>query len=101
MRRLLSIRLALIGILALAAFPCLADEVAVLKNGFSITHHRREIVGDLTRLYITPDGASFVDVPTADIEHFEAAPAPPVVPAQPFARTSQRSSSPAAARIPP
>jgi soluble lytic murein transglycosylase-like protein len=60
--------------LAIFALPCFAGEVAVLKNGFSIRHERREIVGDITRLYVTADGSSFVDVPTADIEHFEAAP---------------------------
>jgi hypothetical protein len=59
---------------ALAALPCFAGEVAVLRNGFSIRHERREVVGDTTRLYLTADGSSFVDVPTADIEHFEAAP---------------------------
>jgi hypothetical protein len=96
MKKLLSIRFALIAILALAALPCLADEVAVLKNGFSITHNRREIVGDLTRLYITADGASFIDVPTTDIEHFEAAPDPPVAPIQQFARASQRTAPNAA-----
>ena len=100
MRQSLSIRFALLAILALAALPCLADEIAVLKNGFSITHHRREIVGDLTRLYITADGASFVDVPTADIEHFEAAPDLLATPAQPFARASQRSASPLAFQTP-
>jgi hypothetical protein len=65
------------GALALASFalPCLADEVAVLKNGFSVRHERRVVVGDVTRLYVT--GASFVDVPTAEIEHFEAAPEEP------------------------
>jgi len=63
--------------LAVAAFPCFAGEVAVLKNGFAIKHERREIVGDLTRLYVSADGSSFVDVPTADIEHFEAAPEEP------------------------
>jgi soluble lytic murein transglycosylase-like protein len=65
------------AILAIA-LPCLADEVAVLKNGFSIRHQRREVVGDITRLYVTGDGASFVDVPTAEIEHYEAAPDMPV-----------------------
>jgi Transglycosylase SLT domain len=64
--------------LAVAALPCFAGEVAVLKNGFAIKHERREIVGDLTRLYVSADGSSFVDVPTADIEHFEAAPEEPV-----------------------
>jgi Transglycosylase SLT domain len=63
--------------LFLAALPCFAGEVAVLKNGFAIKHERREIVGELTRLYVSADGSSFVDVPTADIEHFEAAPEEP------------------------
>jgi membrane-bound lytic murein transglycosylase MltF len=56
------------------SFPCLASDVAVLKNGFSIRHERREVVGEVTRLYVNADGSSFVDVPTANIEHFEAAP---------------------------
>ena len=60
--------------LAVAALPCFAGEVAVLKNGFSIRHERREVVGEVTRLYVSADGSSFVDVPTAEIEHFEAAP---------------------------
>src|ERR1700686_5015077 len=76
MRSLISfrLRLAVLVTLVIAALPCVAGEVAVLRNGFSIRHERREVVGDLTRLYVTADGSSFVDVPTADIEHFEAAP---------------------------
>jgi soluble lytic murein transglycosylase-like protein len=65
------------GIVALVvamALPCLADEIAVLKNGFSIRHARREVVGEITRLYVSKDGASFVDVPTAQLDHFEAVP---------------------------
>jgi soluble lytic murein transglycosylase-like protein len=65
----------IVAILAALTLPCLADEVAVLKNGFSIRHERREVVGEVTRLYLSSDGASFVDVPTADIEHYEEAPA--------------------------
>jgi hypothetical protein len=67
-------RLLLIAVFAVAALPCFAGEVAVLKNGFSIRHERREVVGDVTRLYVNQDGSSFVDVPTAEIEHFEASP---------------------------
>jgi hypothetical protein len=59
---------------ATMALPCFAGEVAVLKNGFSIKHERREVIGDITRLYVSKDGSSFVDVPTEQIEHFEAAP---------------------------
>ncbi len=72
--RSLPSRVAILAIFALAAFPCFAGEMAVLKNGFSIRHERREVVGDITRLYTTADGASFVDVPTASIEHYEPAP---------------------------
>ena len=55
----------------LAALPCFGAEVAVLKNGFSIKHQRHEVVGDLTRLYVSADGSSFVDVPTTEIDRFE------------------------------
>jgi hypothetical protein len=65
------------AIVAVVALPCLASEVAVLKNGFSIKYERREAVGDVTRLYLKADGSSFVDVPTAEIEHFETAPEEP------------------------
>ena len=75
MKRIRSVsRLGIIAILAVAALPCFATEVAVLKNGFSIRHERRETVGDVTRLYVNADGSSFVDVPTAQLDHFEAAP---------------------------
>lgn len=66
-----------IVLLVMGALPCSAAEVAVLRNGFTIKHERREILGDLTRLYVTPDGSSFIDVPTIEIEHFEAAPPEP------------------------
>jgi hypothetical protein len=76
MRRFLSIRVSVgaLVVWTLAALPCWGGEVAVLRNGFSIQHERHEVVGDVTRLYLSADGASFVDVPSADIEHFEAAP---------------------------
>jgi hypothetical protein len=64
----------MVALLAVTALPCFAEEVAVLKNGFSIRHERREIIGETTRLYTKVDGSSYVDVRTADIEHFEAAP---------------------------
>jgi len=67
-------RVLIAALLALAALPCVASEVAVLKNGFSIRYERREVVGSITRLYTTADGSSFVDVPTDNIEHYEAAP---------------------------
>jgi hypothetical protein len=67
-------RVVFIAFVAVVAIPCLADDLAILKNGFSIRHARREIVGDVTRLYVNRDGSSFVDVPTAQLDHFESAP---------------------------
>lgn len=64
--------------LVTAAVPCFAGQIAVLKNGFQIRHERREVVGDVTRLYVSADGSSFVDVPTAELDHFEGAPDVPV-----------------------
>jgi len=81
------------AVLTLAALPCFAGEVCVLKNGFSIRHERREVVGDVTRLYVTADGASFVDVPTSEIERFEAAPDLPPSPAL-LPASDQKSKSP-------
>jgi transglycosylase-like protein with SLT domain len=63
--------------LGFASLPCFATEVAVLKNGFSIRHERHDVVGEVTRLYTSADGSSFVDVPTAQLDHFETAPALP------------------------
>jgi soluble lytic murein transglycosylase-like protein len=38
-------------------------------------------------LYVTTDGSSFIDVPTVEIEHFEAAPPEPVEDAAPSPKT--------------
>jgi hypothetical protein len=54
--------------------PSYAAEAAVLRNGFSIRHEKRVVMGAMTRLFVTADGKSYVDIPTEDIDHFEAAP---------------------------
>lgn len=51
-----------------------AAETAVLRNGFSIVHQRREIVGTNTRLFLNQDPTNFVDIPSAEIDHYEEAP---------------------------
>ena len=76
MKKLISINGPMLAVMLLAlvcSLPCWAGEMAVLRNGFSIRHERREVVGDVTRLYVTADGSSYVDVRTAEIEHFEEA----------------------------
>jgi soluble lytic murein transglycosylase-like protein len=65
--------LALMSLLAASGQPCHAADSAVLRNGFSILHERREIIGTITRLYTNADDANFVDIPTTEIDHFEAA----------------------------
>jgi len=71
---------AAVVLLALTALPCLAADAAVLRNGFSIRHERRVVIGTITRLYMNGDDSSFVDIPTDEIDHFETLPvevAPP------------------------
>jgi soluble lytic murein transglycosylase-like protein len=70
---------AAISLLALMALPCPAADTAVLRNGFSIRHERRQVIGTITRLFVDGSESSFVDVPTAEIDHFEALPPEPKV----------------------
>ncbi len=87
-------RCAIFFLLLLCALPAFAGELAVLRNGFSIRHLRRVEIGPNTRLFVTADGSSFVDVPTAQIDHYESA--PDLAPDPPAA------ASPAtASRVPP
>src|SRR5205823_9173669 len=55
----------------LAAVSLSASDVAILRNGFSIHHEWREVLGAVTRLYVVADGSSYVDVSTDQIDHFE------------------------------
>lgn len=58
-------------IFLLAAASALASDLAILHNGFSIRHERREVVGSVTRLYPSASSDSYVDIPTDQIDHFE------------------------------
>jgi len=59
-----------LGLLGMPLFASGSD-LAVLHNGFSIRHERREVVGSVTRLYLGTDSDGYVDVPTDEIESFE------------------------------
>jgi hypothetical protein len=65
---------ATITLLALTVLPCPAADSAVLRNGFSIRYERRQVIGTITRLYVDGGDSSFVDIPTVEIDHFEAVP---------------------------
>jgi len=89
-------RLSFLLAFLLFTLPAFAGELAVLRNGFSIRHQRRIEIGPNTRLFITADGSSFVDVPTAQIDHFEPIPDPP-----PAARPPAASHAHAGQPVPP
>ena len=62
----------LFAVLALLlSYSASAAEVALLRNGFTIRHEHRLVIGDKTRLFLDGDTTSFVDVPTAEIEGIE------------------------------
>jgi soluble lytic murein transglycosylase-like protein len=63
-------QLVLLGVLGIPLFASGAD-LAVLSNGFSIRHERREVIGSVTRLYLGADRDGYVDVPTSEIDRFE------------------------------
>jgi len=77
--------------IALLTATGLAADSAILRNGFSIRHERRQVIGAITRLYIDGDQSSFVDIPTAEIDHFESLPDSPTShpDPKPAATTSQ------------
>lgn len=79
----------------IATLPCSAADSAVLRNGFSIRFERRQDMGLVTRLYVNADQSSFVDVPTAEIDHIEAAPGdPPTTTIKPDQAARQNSEHP-------
>lgn len=62
----------LLASLLLAGLSASATDIATLNNGFSIRHERREVIGSVTRLYLSKtDSTGYVDVPTADIVRIE------------------------------
>jgi hypothetical protein len=56
---------------ALLVRPANAAELAILRNGFSIRHEHRLVMGTNTRLFLAADDSSFTDVPTEEITGYE------------------------------
>lgn len=82
MRRSLQLGL----ILLLLSLSAAAADRAVLRNGFTIDHERREVIGDMTRLYTA---GGYVDVPTAEVVSYEHVDTPPSAPGLSSAKTIQ------------
>jgi Transglycosylase SLT domain len=104
------IKLALALFIGTSCLTASATEVAILRNGFTIRHEKRILVGNTTRLFLsTTDETSFIDVPTAQIESIEPdlSPSPTPDPAPGPSATPQTgvvappASPAAAASIPP
>ena len=76
----LKAKLGFVLTLGLIASQASATDIAILRNGFTIRHESRAPLGETTRLFLTADGSSFVDVRTAEIDRIEPdltpAPAP-------------------------
>jgi hypothetical protein len=60
-----------VAAVALCAQPATAAELAILRNGFSIRHEHRLVMGATTRLFLGTDDSSFTDVPTEEITGYE------------------------------
>lgn len=63
-------------LIAASAFAHAAD-LAILRNGNSIRHERRQVVGAVTRLYLSDTASGYIEIPTSEIERFEVDTAPP------------------------
>jgi hypothetical protein len=91
-----------IAIMVLGDITVQAADLAILRNGNSIRHERRQVVGPITRLYLSESGSGYIEIPTDQIERFErdTAPSPassaPVVKAE--TKPASKTSTPA---IPP
>ena len=75
-------RIALVSVTVILALTgsVFAADLAVLRNGFTIRHDHRQVIGSTTRLFFFTDDSSFTDVPTAEIGSFEKdLSAPPAV----------------------
>ena len=84
------VKLALALLLGTSCLTASATEVAILRNGFTIRHEKRILVGNTTRLFLSAtEETSFIDVPTAEIERIEPdlTPTPPPDPAPPTTAT--------------
>jgi len=76
---------------ALLARPATGAELAILRNGFTIRHDHRLMMGTTTRLYLAADDSNFTDVPTEEITGYEkdlSLPVPVPVPPPANARAS-------------
>jgi hypothetical protein len=90
-RRSLQFVFVIVGTFSLAH----AADLAVLRNGNSIRHDRRQVVGAVTRLYLSDTASGYIEIPTDQIERFEHDTAPPPMKPQVPATQNIRQAVPA------
>lgn len=98
-QKMLRVRKLTLALMLAVALPAVASDLAVLRNGFSITCQRREEIGSITRLYVKTGSSGYLDVPTAMIDHFAPDPAPPTASVVPAAQASPAVQAPTPAWI--
>ena len=72
---------ALASLVLAACGTSLAADLAVLRNGNSIRHERKEVLGAVTRLYLGNTNNAYIEIPSNQIDHFERDTSPAPVPA--------------------
>jgi soluble lytic murein transglycosylase-like protein len=85
-----------LAMILIATSTCASGtDLAILRNGNSIRHERRQVVGPLTRLYTSNTSSDYIEIPTDQIERFEKDTTPDLVPvkAQPVSAALQPSSA--------
>jgi soluble lytic murein transglycosylase-like protein len=91
----LTFQFALAAAVIAAATCALGADLAILRNGNSIRHERHQVVGAVTRLYLSGSASDYIEYPTDQIERFEKdtapdpAPGPVPVKAQPTSAALQ------------
>ncbi|MCU1271447.1 MAG: Lytic transglycosylase, catalytic [Acidobacteriaceae bacterium] len=60
-----------LGLILVEAPLANATDLAILRNGNSIRHERRQVVGPVTRLYLSDSASGYIEIPTDQIERFE------------------------------
>jgi len=71
-----------------------AADLAVLRNGHSIRHERKEVLGAVTRLYLGGSNDGYIEIPSNQIDHFERDTAQAEAPASPPVQAGRFPNSP-------
>ena len=98
--RILAALLCAAAVLSLVV-PASSADIAVLRNGFTVRHDHRIVMGEKTRLFTSADDSSFTDVATAEITGFEKDLTPPPPPTSAPASFPATGPARAAAPAPP